>query len=87
MFFIIGITALEMAESQPPLCDLHPMRALFLIPRNPPPRLKSKKWAKKFHGMYTPALQQFSNPYMLIDVSSGGATDAVTLPLDYIFLH
>lgn len=25
-------------------------QALFLIPRNPPPRLKSKKWAKKFHG-------------------------------------
>lgn len=51
-FVILGITALEMAESQPPLCDLHPMRALFLIPRNPPPRLKSKKWAKKFHGMW-----------------------------------
>lgn len=46
----LGITALEMAESQPPLCDLHPMRALFLIPRNPPPRLKSKKWNKKFHN-------------------------------------
>lgn len=28
----------------PALCDMHPMRALFLIPRNPPPRLKSKKW-------------------------------------------
>lgn len=26
------------------LCEMHPMRALFLIPRNPPPRLKSKKW-------------------------------------------
>ena len=50
LFVIVGITALEMAESQPPLCDLHPMRALFLIPRNPPPRLKSKKWAKKFQG-------------------------------------
>lgn len=46
----LGITALEMAESQPPLCDMHPMRALFLIPRNPPPRLKSRKWAKKFHS-------------------------------------
>ena len=46
----LGITALEMAENTPPLCDLHPMRALFLIPRNPPPRLKSKKWCKKFHS-------------------------------------
>ncbi|XP_018901592.1 serine/threonine-protein kinase mig-15 isoform X8 [Bemisia tabaci] len=46
----LGITALEMAESQPPLCDLHPMRALFLIPRNTPPRLKSRKWSKKFQG-------------------------------------
>uniref|UniRef100_A0A8C7IV86 non-specific serine/threonine protein kinase n=1 Tax=Oncorhynchus kisutch TaxID=8019 RepID=A0A8C7IV86_ONCKI len=43
-----GITAIEMAEGAPPLCDMHPMRALFLIPRNPPPRLKSKKWSKKF---------------------------------------
>ncbi|KAM5214908.1 misshapen-like kinase 1 isoform 32-T32 [Hipposideros larvatus] len=44
----LGITAIEMAEGAPPLCDMHPMRALFLIPRNPPPRLKSKKWSKKF---------------------------------------
>jgi serine/threonine protein kinase len=44
----LGITAIEMAEGQPPLCDMHPMRALFLIPRNAPPKLKSKKWSKKF---------------------------------------
>ncbi|KAM4658906.1 TRAF2 and NCK-interacting protein kinase isoform 5-T6 [Amazona ochrocephala] len=29
---------------------MHPMRALFLIPRNPAPRLKSKKWSKKFQS-------------------------------------
>ncbi|XP_062253713.1 TRAF2 and NCK interacting kinase a isoform X10 [Platichthys flesus] len=46
----LGITAMEMAEGAPPLCDMHPMRALFLIPRNPAPRLKSKKWSKKFHS-------------------------------------
>jgi len=44
----LGITAIEMAEAQPPLCDMHPMRALFLIPRNVPPRLKSKRWNSKF---------------------------------------
>ncbi|XP_014893760.1 TRAF2 and NCK interacting kinase a isoform X10 [Poecilia latipinna] len=46
----LGITAMEMAEGAPPLCDMHPMRALFLIPRNPAPRLKSKKWSKKFQS-------------------------------------
>lgn len=54
----LGITALEMAESQPPLCDLHPMRALFLIPRNSPPRLKSKKWSKKFHSFIDTVLEK-----------------------------
>ncbi|XP_033110919.1 mitogen-activated protein kinase kinase kinase kinase 4-like, partial [Anneissia japonica] len=30
---------------------MHPMRALFLIPRNPSPKLKSpKKWSKKFQN-------------------------------------
>ncbi|XP_069069136.1 TRAF2 and NCK-interacting protein kinase isoform X7 [Pleurodeles waltl] len=46
----LGITAIEMAEGAPPLCDMHPMRALFLIPRNSAPRLKSKKWSKKFQS-------------------------------------
>ncbi|XP_030212022.1 TRAF2 and NCK interacting kinase a isoform X5 [Gadus morhua] len=46
----LGITAIEMAEGAPPLCDMHPMRALFLIPRNPAPKLKSKKWSRKFES-------------------------------------
>lgn len=44
----LGITAIEMAEGKPPLCDMHPMRALFLIPRNAPPRLKSNRWSSRF---------------------------------------
>merc|ERR1719422_2146290 len=52
----LGITAIEMAEAQPPLCDMHPMRALFLIPRNPPPRLKSKRWNSKFKNFIETSL-------------------------------
>ena len=43
--------------SIPALCDMHPMRALFLIPRSEPPRLKSKKaWSKKFHNFVNTCL-------------------------------
>ena len=48
----LGITALEMAEAQPPLCDMHPMRALFLMSKSgyKPPTLKDKnKWSPDFH--------------------------------------
>uniref|UniRef100_A0A8D3D310 non-specific serine/threonine protein kinase n=1 Tax=Scophthalmus maximus TaxID=52904 RepID=A0A8D3D310_SCOMX len=57
----LGITAIEMAEGAPPLCDMHPMRALFLIPRNPAPRLKSKKWSKKFQSFIESCLVKSHN--------------------------
>ncbi|KAI6173699.1 Serine/threonine-protein kinase mig-15 [Aphelenchoides besseyi] len=47
----LGIAAIEMADGHPPLSDMHPYRALFLIPRNNAPRLKKgKKWSKKFEA-------------------------------------
>ena len=36
----LGITSIEMAEMKPPYSDLHPMRAIFLIPLNPAPTFR-----------------------------------------------
>uniref|UniRef100_A0A4W5LII2 non-specific serine/threonine protein kinase n=1 Tax=Hucho hucho TaxID=62062 RepID=A0A4W5LII2_9TELE len=49
----VGITAIELAELQPPMFDLHPMRALMVMSKSSfqPPKLKDKsKWSVDFHS-------------------------------------
>ncbi|XP_067845375.1 mitogen-activated protein kinase kinase kinase kinase 3 isoform X3 [Heptranchias perlo] len=55
----VGITGIELAELQPPMFDLHPMRALFLMTKSnfQPPKLKDKiKWSTNFHHFVKLAL-------------------------------
>ncbi|XP_041108111.1 mitogen-activated protein kinase kinase kinase kinase 3 isoform X3 [Polyodon spathula] len=55
----VGITAIELAELQPPMFDLHPMRALFLMTKSSfqPPKLKDKiKWTNNCHHFVKMAL-------------------------------
>ena len=53
----LGITMIELAEGAPPLADLHPMRALLQIPRNPPPRLaRPEEWSVSFNDVVTECL-------------------------------
>lgn len=46
----LGITTIELATGHPPLSDYHPMRAMFLIPKAPPPKLDAS---------HTPTLVRF----------------------------
>ncbi|PWW72796.1 Pkinase-domain-containing protein [Tuber magnatum] len=44
----LGITAMELAQGEPPNAAIHPMKVLFLIPKEPAPRLVGNRWSKDF---------------------------------------
>jgi len=58
----LGITAIETACGEPPLSNIHPMRALFMIPNNPPPKLPNlERYSDEFNDFIRVCLQKDPN--------------------------
>jgi serine/threonine protein kinase len=54
----LGITAIEMAESEPPYSHIHPIRAMFVIPKNPAQSLTEPEiWSSEFNDFVTRCLR------------------------------
>ena len=53
----LGITAIELAEGKPPYANIHPMRAIFMIPTKPPPTLTDPdRWSPEFSDFLSQCL-------------------------------
>ncbi|KAM6427537.1 mitogen-activated protein kinase kinase kinase kinase 1 [Liasis olivaceus] len=87
----VGITAIELAELQPPMFDTHPLRVLVLMTKSgyQPPKLKEKaRWTSAFHNFVKVTLtknpkKRPSASKMLTHqfVTQAGLTQSLTLDL------
>ena len=53
----LGITCIELAERKPPMANIHPMRVLFLIPQQEPPKLTGN-FSVEFKDFVSTCLQK-----------------------------
>jgi hypothetical protein len=53
----LGITVIELADTKPPYSNIHPMRAIFMIPSKPAPTVETPaKFSKDFNHFVSQAL-------------------------------
>jgi len=53
----LGITLIEIAEGEPPFCNIHPMRALFVIPKRPPSTFSEpERWSDEMNDFLAQCL-------------------------------
>lgn len=77
----LGITAIELAKGEPPNSELHPMRVLFLIPKNNPPQLTGS-YSKPFKEFVEACLNKDPENVSYIRISFPDVGFSVVLLLE-----